>query len=192
MLNVSCATVMYGTFYLNHGGKNGKHTPRANKAMTEQTINMVDYSSVSMEIRHGRRPGKIDQSDILSGVSKTSLCSTIFQNQDYVIINKKMWDYLYSWYGGGPAIERYVVKDGNRLELELHPVTLRISMLDCNKPINDQLTSIEDNSTESKHAMAFLEITVSRFQTAAEVKRIACRHFGLRNLKQGAYVGLSS
>ena len=145
---------------------------------------MVDYSSVSVKIRHGRRPGKIDQSDILSGVSKTSLCSTIFQNQDYVIINKKMWDYLYSWYGGGPAIERYVVKDGSRLELELHPITLRISMLDCNKPINDQLTSIEDNSTESKHAMSFLEVTVSRFQTAAEVKRIACRHFGLRNLNR--------
>ena len=95
-----------------------------------------------------------------------------------------MWDYLYLWYGGGPAIERYVVKDGSRLELELHPITLRISMLDCNKPIDYQLTSMEDNSTESKHAMAFLEITVSRFQTAAEVKRIACRHFGLRNLNR--------
>ena len=54
-------------------------------------------------------------------------------------------------------------------------------MLDSNKPINDQLTSIEDNSTESKHAMSFLEVTVSRFQSAADVKRIACRHFGLRN-----------
>ena len=40
---------------------------------------MVDYSSVSVKIRHGRRPGKIDQSDILSGVSKTSLCSTYFR-----------------------------------------------------------------------------------------------------------------
>jgi ubiquitin C-terminal hydrolase len=34
----------------------------------------------------------------------------IVEGSDYIVLNCQMWNFLYSWYGGGPCIERYVVE----------------------------------------------------------------------------------
>ena len=153
---------------------------RSEQKKSKQSLNSYIENSSNNDISNGLnnfvsidRPGKIDQSNILSGVTKISLCSTIYYNQDYVIVNKKVWKLLVSWYGGGPEIKRTVVKDGDRVELELHPVTLRISM----KSVEGEKGGEIDRPRRMRNV---IDIVVSRFQTATQVKRIACSAFGLR------------
>jgi ubiquitin carboxyl-terminal hydrolase 4/11/15 len=51
----------------------------------------------------------------------------IAEQRDFVLVTEAQWTLLHSWYGGGPEIEREVVK-GNRCLLEYHPLRLWVCL----------------------------------------------------------------
>jgi len=76
-------------------------------------------------------PGAINNSillDILSPFSDTCKKS-LLQSYDYVLISPKTWQFLVSWYGGGPALPRKVISSGwrNSLKVEVRLLHLHIT-----------------------------------------------------------------
>eukprot|EP00945_MAST-04E_sp_MAST-4E-sp1_P001054 g1054.t1 len=121
--------------------------------------------SFKNDVSIGRdRPGKIDQTDILEEGSDKRLRTDISRQTHYAIISETIWKYLLSWYGGGPAIPRRVVKDENRLELEMYPITIRV----CR---------VGENHERLTHC---IEMSISRFYTILMLKQIASSQLGLR------------
>ncbi|CAN0407802.1 unnamed protein product, partial [Laminaria digitata] len=43
------------------------------------------------------------------------------------VIPLKAWDALHTWYDGGPPLERRVIKYHGKLQIELFPLSLKVS-----------------------------------------------------------------
>ena len=72
----------------------------------------------------GDRPSSIDNSDI-EGEFQNTLKQKLQVNHDYVLIPKKAWDKLFSWYGGGPVFKRKILQSSKKRKLvELYPPLL--------------------------------------------------------------------
>jgi hypothetical protein len=93
------------------------------------------------------RPDGIDNSTLLSefvpSSSSSSLTSSssnlitlwklkrsVSERVDYIALNETAWDLLYSWYGGGPIIERHTFLDvGDKYaKFDLHGIDMNVSL----------------------------------------------------------------
>ena len=75
---------------------------------------------------HLQRPGNINNSHLMEE-DGLRLRSDLTEKKEYLIIPENLWNALYHWYGGGPAISRRVIRSCNqKLELELYPLLLHI------------------------------------------------------------------
>lgn len=82
------------------------------------------------------KPGKIDNEDLISDSTLHStqpqLKLNLLEDEDYIVLSYKEWEYLHNLYAGGPALPRGVVIDGNesrsikRLEVYLVNLELRV------------------------------------------------------------------
>ena len=148
--------------YTNAASKEKQMSYDANKASmdTVSIINLQQDAVFGID-----RPGKIDQSEILDPESNKRLRTDISRNSHYVIVSPDIWKLLQSWYGGGPAVPRKVVKEVSRLELEMYPIGLRVCRVGEN---HERLTH-------------FVEIVTSRFYTVSRVKQIGCQELGMQS-----------
>ncbi|RAL53471.1 hypothetical protein DM860_007143 [Cuscuta australis] len=79
------------------------------------------------------RPGPIDNGDIIVGGSDNKcddpqLLRTLLEGRDYELVPKEVWEILFQWYNGGPALPRKVIclGDNQQLTIEVYPLCLNI------------------------------------------------------------------
>ena len=110
------------------------------------------------------RPGRITN-ELLMEKDQRRLRSDLTEKKEYIIITEALWMTLVSWYGGGPTISRRVIcTSENKLELELYPLLLRISI--C----------MEDGIPgEPKD-----QLLCSKVQTVKKVKKRICQIYNFK------------
>ncbi|CAN6718410.1 unnamed protein product [Malus baccata var. baccata] len=78
------------------------------------------------------RPGPIDNSDIVVSESEgddLQLHRTLLEDLDYVLVSQEVWEKLFDWYKGGPALPRKMISQGDiikNLMVEVYPLCLKI------------------------------------------------------------------
>ncbi|GFS44516.1 ubiquitin-specific protease 9 [Actinidia rufa] len=80
------------------------------------------------------RPGSIDNSDIVvTGIDTKGddleLHRTLEEGRDYVLVPQQVWEKLFDWYKGGPALPRKLISQGDvnkQFNVEVFPLCLKI------------------------------------------------------------------
>uniref|UniRef100_A0A7N0T7J2 Ubiquitin carboxyl-terminal hydrolase n=1 Tax=Kalanchoe fedtschenkoi TaxID=63787 RepID=A0A7N0T7J2_KALFE len=80
------------------------------------------------------RPGPIDNSDIVIGTLATEkdephLIKDLKDGQNYVLVPEEVWEKLFDWYRGGPAIPRKMIPEGlckSMFSVEVYPLLLNL------------------------------------------------------------------
>ncbi|KAI7993562.1 Ubiquitin carboxyl-terminal hydrolase 10 [Camellia lanceoleosa] len=80
------------------------------------------------------RPGPIDNSDIVLNANDTvgedlELHRTLEEGCDYVLVPQLVWEKLFDWYKGGPALPRKLISQGDvnkQFNVEVYPLCLRL------------------------------------------------------------------
>ncbi|KAJ6332210.1 hypothetical protein OIU76_010572 [Salix suchowensis] len=123
----------------------------------EQTNVMNDGSSMLENCdSSSRRPASIDNSDLIHDVNSEEsnvgieIHDTLSEGRDYVLLPQEVWNQLYSWYGGGPALARKVISSelARRRQLESFTKEL-VSFFD----LNLEQVCIWDYYGQRKHAL---------------------------------------
>lgn len=78
-----------------------------------------------------KRPGPIDNKDLVAGSSGLLLHPRLVENVHYVIVPERAWKLLFSWYGGGHEVRRQVYFEGRgqqtkKARVMVYPVKLKI------------------------------------------------------------------
>jgi hypothetical protein len=85
-----------------------------------------------IEGTEGKRPGPIDNSDLVVG---NSLQHNISERVDYEILSAETWQLLADWFGGGPQIRRRAYNISSTVMLDVSGVDLRFKRSgDMNAP----------------------------------------------------------
>ncbi|KAJ6408414.1 hypothetical protein OIU84_011682 [Salix udensis] len=118
-----------------------------------------------------RRPASIDNSDLIHDANSEEsnvgieIHDTLSEGRDYVLLPQEVWNQLYSWYGGGPALARKVISSGlsqTEYAVEVYPLRLRLFVM----PKGDRCI-----------------VRISKKETIGELHKRACELFDL-NLEQ--------
>ncbi|GKV28911.1 hypothetical protein SLEP1_g37898 [Rubroshorea leprosula] len=116
-----------------------------------------------------KRPGGIDNSDLVSDAALgdasigIEIHDSLLEGRDYVLLPQEVWSQLYSWYGGGPTLERKVISSGlskTELTVEVYPLRLQLLVV----PKGDRST-----------------IRISKKETIGELHRRVCEIFYLNS-----------
>eukprot|EP01135_Chromosphaera_perkinsii_P005481 Nk52_evm30s352 gene=Nk52_evmTU30s352 len=130
----------------------------------------------SLPILH---PGVIDNSDLIErnapDIVGPLIKQNLVENSDFIIVAQSVWDELFSWYGGGPELKRFVISDKKPRRLSMvestrkeRTATLRYSPLVELYPlllfIQKEFSCQEDTKS--------LPILCSKFTTVLKLKEI--------------------
>ncbi|KAB2010270.1 hypothetical protein ES319_D10G227000v1 [Gossypium barbadense] len=144
-----------------------------NNSNNNEGSSSLSGNSDSNGVGISKRPSGIDNSDLISdGPAEDAnsddgveIHDTLLEGRDYVLLPQQVWNLLYSWYGGGPALSRKVINSGlSQTEFAVEVYPLRLQLL---------VTPKGDCST----------IRISKKETIGELHRRACEIFHL-NLEQ--------
>ncbi|KAL7111065.1 hypothetical protein ACP275_05G064500 [Erythranthe tilingii] len=79
------------------------------------------------------RPGPIDNNDIVANgmdnEDDLQLLRTLEEEKDYALVPQEVWDKLFKWYKGGPALPRKMISVGDQQKqfiVEVFPLSLRL------------------------------------------------------------------
>ncbi|KAG4180900.1 hypothetical protein ERO13_A10G193900v2 [Gossypium hirsutum] len=144
-----------------------------NNSNNNEGSSSLSGNSDSNGVGISKRPSGIDNSDLISdGPAEDAnsddgveIHDTLLEGRDYVLLPQQVWNLLFSWYGGGPALSRKVINSGlSQTEFAVEVYPLRLQLL---------VTPKGDRST----------IRISKKETIGELHRGACEIFHL-NLEQ--------
>ena len=69
-----------------------------------------DYVKYEWSYYGSSHPGPITNGKLLEDENNPDVMRRyLYERHNYIIISKEQWEYLYSWYGGGPVISRKVI-----------------------------------------------------------------------------------
>ncbi|XP_057969699.1 ubiquitin carboxyl-terminal hydrolase 9-like isoform X2 [Malania oleifera] len=114
------------------------------------------------------RPGPIDNSDLVLNENNCEgddleLIRTLEEGHDYVLVPQGVWQKLFDWYKGGPALPRKLISQGDlnkKFNVEVYPLCLNI-------------TDSRDNSQ-----------SVVKLSKKASVKELYERVYAVKGIKQ--------
>lgn len=101
---------------------------------TEEQLSDSQHSS-AVPSKVADRPGPIDNSDIVLNrndreCSDLELRRNLREEVDYVLVPQEVWEKLYDWYKGGPALPRkMILQEGvkhQQFNVEVYPLTLNL------------------------------------------------------------------
>ncbi|XP_011040727.1 PREDICTED: ubiquitin carboxyl-terminal hydrolase 5-like isoform X2 [Populus euphratica] len=143
--------------------------------VNQEQTNVTNDGSSMLEncdaVGSSRRPASIDNSDLIHDANSEEsnvgfeIHDTLSEGRDYILLPQEVWNQLYSWYGGGPALARKVISSGlsqTEYAVEVYPLRLQLFV-----------TPKGDRST----------IRISKKETIGELHKRACELFDL-NLEQ--------
>ncbi|KAJ6870312.1 ubiquitin carboxyl-terminal hydrolase 5-like isoform X5 [Populus alba x Populus x berolinensis] len=143
--------------------------------VNQDQTNVTNDGSSMLENCHtvssSKRPASIDNSDLIYDVNSEEsnagieIHDTLLEGRDYVLLPQEVWNQLYSWYGGGPALSRKVISSGlsqTEFAVEVYPLRLQLLVM----PKGDHCA-----------------VRISKKETVGELHKKACEIFYL-NLEQ--------
>ncbi|CAK7340304.1 unnamed protein product [Dovyalis caffra] len=143
--------------------------------VNQDQTNVTNDGSSMLEncdtISSSKRPPSIDNSDLIYDANSEEsnvgieIHDTLLEGRDYVLLPQEVWNQLYSWYGGGPALARKVISSGlsqTEFAVEVYPLRLQLLVM----PKGDRFA-----------------IRISKKETIGELHKRACEIFDL-NLEQ--------
>ncbi|GAY57163.1 hypothetical protein CUMW_177300 [Citrus unshiu] len=103
----------------------------------EPSIDNISFDSPHMNgvsSKRVERPGPIDNSDIIQNGNGSSegddleVRRNLEEGQDYVLVPQQVWEKLFCWYKGGPALPRKMISEGivNEKRVEVFPLCLKL------------------------------------------------------------------
>ncbi|XP_044486865.1 ubiquitin carboxyl-terminal hydrolase 9-like isoform X2 [Mangifera indica] len=99
----------------------------------EPLIDKLSSDSQRLDGVSSERPGPIDNSDLIENGNGTEgdsleLRRNLVEGQDYVLVPQQIWEKLFHWYKGGPALPRKMICVGTRSEkiVEVYPLSLHL------------------------------------------------------------------
>lgn len=103
----------------------------------EPSIDNISFDSPHMNgvsSKRAERPGPIDNSDIIQNGNGSSegddleVRRNLEEGQDYVLVPQQVWEKLFCWYKGGPALPRKMISEGivNEKRVEVFPLCLKL------------------------------------------------------------------
>lgn len=95
---------------------------------------LLDNSQSLVSSKPVDRPGPIDNSDIVlngneSEIDDLELHRNLIEGCDYVLVPQQVWEKLYDWYKGGPALPRKLISQGDvnkQFNVEVYPLCLKL------------------------------------------------------------------
>ncbi|XP_011041384.1 PREDICTED: ubiquitin carboxyl-terminal hydrolase 5 isoform X3 [Populus euphratica] len=143
--------------------------------VNQDQTNVTNDGSSMLEncdtVSSSKRPASIDNSDLIYDVNSEEsnvgieIHDTLLEGRDYVLLPQEVWNQLYSWYGGGPALARKVISSGlsqTEFAVEVYPLRLQLLVM----PKGDRCA-----------------VRISKKETIGELHKRACEIFYL-NLEQ--------
>ncbi|KAI5560173.1 hypothetical protein BDE02_16G028800 [Populus trichocarpa] len=143
--------------------------------VNQDQTNVTNDGSSMLEncdtVSSSKRPASIDNSDLIYDVNSEEsnvgieIHDTLLEGRDYVLLPQEVWNQLYSWYGGGPALSRKVISSGlsqTEFAVEVYPLRLQLLVM----PKGDRCA-----------------VRISKKETIGELHKRACEIFYL-NLEQ--------
>lgn len=100
-----------------------------------------------------------NQASTQSNPLLTKLRSTVMEGLDYEYVPQQVWNKLYAWYGGGPAIARRTYQDSFVYKIEVFPYFVEVAHY-----------GKSDASDMTKTPLRFQEISVSKKSTMKDLK----------------------
>lgn len=103
----------------------------------EPSIDNISFDSPHMNgvsSKRAERPGPIDNSDIIQNGNGSGegddleVRRNLEEGQDYVLVPQQVWEKLFCWYKGGPALPRKMISEGivNEKRVEVFPLCLKL------------------------------------------------------------------
>ncbi|EOA37360.1 hypothetical protein CARUB_v10011117mg, partial [Capsella rubella] len=95
-------------------------------------VGLLTEEILSKEPSEARRPGPIDNYDIIESENKASdpqLRMMLEEGVDYALVPQKVWTKLVEWYKGGPPIQRKMIRQGfysKSFSVEVYPLYLKL------------------------------------------------------------------
>ncbi|CAH9117014.1 unnamed protein product [Cuscuta europaea] len=104
---------------------------------TGQPVGAYPLQQPSIAPDNAERPGSIDNSDLIERGSDNEcddaqLLRTLQEGSDYELVPKEVWEMLFQWYKGGPALPRKVISMGDNKELSVEVFPLCLNIIDSN------------------------------------------------------------
>eukprot|EP01118_Nematostelium_gracile_P016981 TRINITY_DN7131_c0_g1_i1.p1 TRINITY_DN7131_c0_g1~~TRINITY_DN7131_c0_g1_i1.p1 ORF type:complete len:918 (-),score=273.75 TRINITY_DN7131_c0_g1_i1:43-2796(-) len=78
---------------------------------------------------NGAPPSEINNENLIEPGTDGKLKKSCMEPIDFIVVSEEMWDTLHCWYGGGPAMPRYVIQTGwnaSNLVVEVRPLSLKV------------------------------------------------------------------
>jgi len=106
---------------------------------------------------------------------------SIVAGRDFTVLTEPVWQALHQWYGGGPALARPTMRDAsNRLDLELHPLSLKVmrhTHTAATRSLDEESAApASGKGVPDKPQVSFFFFTdCSRHQTIGQVVAYVCR-----------------
>lgn len=143
----------------------------------------------------GDKPVEIDNSSLVEPANKLILRKEVRAKHDFVVLSEEAWTELYSWYGGGPELNRVVYRAAGHLTVELYPLVAKVYLADTMGKVrrdSAKLMLISETLTVAE----IQEVTKSTFKLSSDVPF----RFWLRNgvdwtlfpLQETSFTGLPS
>lgn len=105
----------------------------------EPSIDNISFDSPHMNgvsSKRAERPGPIDNSDIIQNGNGSSegddleVRRNLEEGQDYVLVPQQVWEKLFCWYKGGPALPRKMISEGIVNEKRVEVFLLCLKLID--------------------------------------------------------------
>jgi len=102
----------------------------------------VQYNQSYAYSLTAERPGPIDNSNLLDAAGDLKV--EVSERYHFIFIPKAAWDLLFSWYQGGPLIDRVCIKSWNQTTIELRK--LKLSVIWSRQPKNIVIRSFSKST----------------------------------------------
>ncbi|XP_044477487.1 ubiquitin carboxyl-terminal hydrolase 9-like [Mangifera indica] len=135
----------------------------------EPSIDKLSFNSQRLDGVSSGRPGPIDNSDLTENSNDgegdaLELRRNLVEGQDYVLVPQQVWEKLFHWYKGGPALPRKMICEGNTREKRVEVYPLSFNLIDS----RDKSQSI---------------IKLSKKATICELYESVCKFKGIQKEK---------
>lgn len=138
----------------------------------------VDFEgekSPRISYKHSSRPIPVDNSALIDPKFKDQVIRLSRENDDYIVLPKRVWKDFLKWYNGGPEIKREAVEVNGKIELEVFLVHFKVNQktgekekildvfVSLGKTVLEVLTKASKNLNPQENFRFFLSVS-GKFQ----------------------------
>ena len=167
------------------------------KAFVKYDVELDGEKSPRISYKLGSRPVAIQNHPLMDPKFEGKLKSGLRENEDFVVVSRKIWKDLHKWYEGGPEIRRQAVRLAGKVTLEVYLQHFQVDLelvgvkqvadvfASLNEQVSDLLLRFCQNGEELRTLQFFLKAGAKfqRFDLATAVKALPLGEVNLCKVK---------